>query len=172
MKRGFEGGWRILDLLFGSHPSFARYTMVYESLSISLYPVDSERNTASGRREKKSRGNIQAKARSYSNIHLSIASSTNTKSTSVRVWAICLNFGLNPFKAAKILRRLSGEILLPLGLGVCAILSAFADQKMEGYSQTIRPFLPPLIGLLGALPLTLSCLGAALPLSIHLFIRS
>jgi hypothetical protein len=61
---------------------------------------------------------VQAKARSYSNIHLSIASSTNTKSTSVKVWAICLNFGLNPLRAAKILLRLSGEILLPDGLGV------------------------------------------------------
>jgi len=69
-------------------------------------------------RKKGIRGNIQAKARSYSNIHLSIASSTKTRSTSVKVWAICLNFGLNPFKAANILRRLSGEILLPLGLGV------------------------------------------------------
>jgi hypothetical protein len=110
LKRGFGGGWRILDLLSGSHRSYARYTRVYGLLFISRHytcegKVNEERD-------------VQAKARSYSNIHLSIASSTNTKSTSVKVWAICLNFGLNPFRAAKILLRLSGDILLPLGLGV------------------------------------------------------
>lgn len=63
---------------------------------------------------------VHAKARSYSNIHLSIASSTKTRSTSVNVCAICLNLGRKPFKAAKIRRRESGEILLPDGLGVAA----------------------------------------------------
>jgi hypothetical protein len=51
-------------------------------------------------------------------------------------------------------------------------MSASVNQKMKVDLQTILDFLPPLIGLLGALPLTLSCLGAALPLSIHLFMRS
>lgn len=57
--------------------------------------------------------NAHAKARSYSSIHLSIASSINTRSTSVNVLAICLNFGRNPFKAAKIRLLDSGDMLLP-----------------------------------------------------------
>lgn len=61
----------------------------------------------------------QAKARSYSSIHRSIASSTKTRSTSVNVRAICRNFGRKPFKAVKIRRRDSGDILLPeAGFGV------------------------------------------------------
>jgi hypothetical protein len=84
-------------------------------LSVSRPPTYTKSCERKGERPGK---DVQAKARSYSNIHLSIASSTKTKSTSVKVWAICLNFGLNPFRAAKIRLRLSGDILLPLGLGV------------------------------------------------------
>lgn len=56
---------------------------------------------------------VQAKALSYSSIHRSIASSTNTKSTLVNVLAICLNLGLKPARAARIRRRDSEEMLFP-----------------------------------------------------------
>ena len=55
----------------------------------------------------------QANALSYSSIQRSIASSTKTRSTSVRVLAICLNFGRNPFNAVKIRRLDSGDMLAP-----------------------------------------------------------
>jgi hypothetical protein len=53
-------------------------------------------------REVQSHIHSQANARSYSSIHLSMASSTNTRSTSVNVLAICRNFGRKPFKAVNI----------------------------------------------------------------------
>jgi len=73
-----------------------------------------------------------AKARSYSSIQRSIASSTNTKSTSVNVRAIWRNFGRNPFNAVNIRRRDSGEMLAPnVEAGVEATMRTVTFDKLD-----------------------------------------
>jgi hypothetical protein len=57
LKRGFGGGWRILDLLFGSHRSYARYTRVYGLLFVSRRKLVMGRSTRkSGRPGKRRTG--------------------------------------------------------------------------------------------------------------------
>lgn len=105
-----------------------------------------------------------------------MASSTKTKSTSVSVLAICLNFGRKPFKAVRIRLLDSDEMLAPkVALGVEAVFQLGNVKACLVYSQTslARPnAAAPFCGLLGADPCRLSALGPARPESIHLFILS